>query len=131
MTKKKPVVYPYIPNSEPGAKRHMLAQIGVPGVEALYASIPEALRLNRRLNLPEALLSEHALRKHVEELLSRNSTCKERLNFRGAGCYQHYVPAVCDEINGRSEFLTAYAGSLRGSRKVSGSWSTPACWANC
>jgi glycine dehydrogenase subunit 1 len=28
----------------------------------------------------------------------------------GAGCYQHYVPAVCDEITGRSEFLTAYAG---------------------
>ena len=110
MTKKKPVVYPYIPNSEPGVKQHMLAQIGVPGVEALYASIPEALRLNRRLDLPEALLSEHALRKHVEELLSRNATCKERLNFRGAGCYQHYVPAVCDEINGRSEFLTAYAG---------------------
>jgi glycine dehydrogenase subunit 1 len=110
MTKKKPVVYPYIPNSEPGVKQRMLAQIGVPGVEALYASIPEALRLNRRLDLPEALLSEYALRKHVEELLSRNATCKERLNFRGAGCYQHYVPAVCDEINGRSEFLTAYAG---------------------
>ena len=110
MTKKKPVVYPYIPNSEPGVKQRMLAQIGVPGVEALYASIPEALRLNRRLDLPEALLSECALRKHVEELLSRNATCKERLNFRGAGCYQHYVPAVCDEINGRSEFLTAYAG---------------------
>ena len=28
----------------------------------------------------------------------------------GAGCYQHQVPAVCDEINQRGEFLTAYAG---------------------
>ena len=29
---------------------------------------------------------------------------------RTAGCYQHHVPAVCDEVNQRSEFLTAYAG---------------------
>ncbi len=28
----------------------------------------------------------------------------------GAGCWQHYVPAVCDEVNQRGEFLTAYAG---------------------
>ena len=32
------------------------------------------------------------------------------LSFLGAGCCQHHVPAVCDEINGRGEFLTAYAG---------------------
>ena len=32
------------------------------------------------------------------------------LSFLGAGCAQHHVPAVCDEINSRSEFLTAYAG---------------------
>jgi len=32
------------------------------------------------------------------------------LSFLGGGCYQHHVPAVCDEINGRSEFATAYAG---------------------
>jgi len=62
------------------------------------------------MDLPEPFLSEHDLTRHVEELLSQNSTCKDYLNFRGAGCYQHFVPAVCDEINGRSEFLTAYAG---------------------
>jgi len=32
------------------------------------------------------------------------------LNFLGAGCYHHYVPEICDEINSRSEFLTAYCG---------------------
>ena len=31
-------------------------------------------------------------------------------NFLGSGCWQHQVPAVCDEINSRGEFLTAYAG---------------------
>ena len=76
----------------------------------LYEDIPESLRLKRKMDLPEPFLSEYELTRHVEELLSQNATCKDHLNFRGAGCYQHFVPAVCDEINGRSEFLTAYAG---------------------
>ena len=50
------------------------------------------------------------MRRHVEGLLSKNKTCKDFVNFLGAGCWQHYVPAVCDEVNARSEFLTAYAG---------------------
>ncbi|MGA9190351.1 MAG: aminomethyl-transferring glycine dehydrogenase subunit GcvPA [Anaerolineales bacterium] len=110
MTKKKQVVYPYIPNSVPSVRRQMLAEIGVPDVNSLFEPIPEALRLDRRLNLPEPLLSEQDLRAHVEGLLARNASSNQRLNFRGAGCYQHYVPAVCDEINSRGEFLTAYAG---------------------
>jgi len=50
------------------------------------------------------------LRRHIEGILSKNKTCQEYLNFLGAGCWQHYVPAVCDEVNQRGEFLTAYAG---------------------
>jgi glycine dehydrogenase subunit 1 len=110
MGKKQPVVYPYIPNSEPAIKQQMLDEIGVASVEALYEDIPEALRMKRKMDLPEPFLSEYDLIRHVEEILSKNVTCKDYLNFRGAGCYQHFVPAVCDEINGRSEFLTAYAG---------------------
>ena len=50
------------------------------------------------------------LKRHVQSLLAQNRHCGEVLSFLGGGCYQHHVPAVCDEINGRSEFLTAYAG---------------------
>jgi glycine dehydrogenase subunit 1 len=110
MGKKQPVVYPYIPNSEPEVKQQMLDEIGVASIEALYEDIPEALRMNKKMNLPEPFLSEYDLIRHVEDILSQNITCKDYLNFRGAGCYQHFVPSVCDEINGRSEFLTAYAG---------------------
>jgi glycine dehydrogenase subunit 1 len=110
MNEKKPIVYPYIPNSEPSIKQEILNEIGVASVEALYEDIPEALRLKRKMDLPEPFLSEYDLFRHVEELLSKNLTCKDHLNFRGAGCFQHFVPAVCDEINSRSEFLTAYAG---------------------
>ena len=42
--------------------------------------------------------------------LAKNCTASEYVSFLGAGCYQHHVPAVCDEINRRGEFLTAYAG---------------------
>jgi glycine dehydrogenase subunit 1 len=110
MGKKQKIVYPYIPNSEPSIKQQMLDEIGVDSVEALYEDIPDALRLKKKMDLPDPFLSEHELTRHVEEILSQNETCKDHLNFRGAGCYQHFVPAICDEINSRSEFLTAYAG---------------------
>ncbi len=88
----------------------MLREIGAASEEDLYADIPLELRFRGRLDLPAPLASEHALRRHVEGLLAKNRTCGEYLNFLGAGCYQHQVPAVCDEVNGRGEFLTAYAG---------------------
>ncbi len=108
---KKGFVHPYIPNSVPEVKMEMLKEIGVRGAEELYAEmIPEKLRLRRVMDLPEPLLSERELKRHVEGILSKNVTCSEYLNFLGAGCWQHYIPSVCDEIAGRSEFLTAYAG---------------------
>ena len=110
MGKKKPTVYPYIPNSVPSAKNGMLKEIGARSVEDFFRDIPRKLQLKRSLNLPKPFLSEYSLKKHVQGILSKNKTCQEYLNFLGAGCWQHYVPAVCDEINQRSEFLTAYAG---------------------
>ena len=110
MSHRRPIHYPYIPNSDPAVKEEMLRVIGAGSIEELYADIPESLRLKERLNLPEPLLSEAELVRHVEGLLARNRTTKEHLSFLGAGCYQHHVPSVCDEINARGEFLTAYAG---------------------
>ncbi|MBW2057931.1 MAG: aminomethyl-transferring glycine dehydrogenase subunit GcvPA [Deltaproteobacteria bacterium] len=103
-------VYPYIPNSAPKVRTGMLREIGVKDVGELYSEIPPGLRLDGRLKIPEPLLSEFDLRRHVESLLFKNKTCKEYINFLGGGCWQHFVPAVCDEINSRGEFLTAYAG---------------------
>jgi len=110
MSTGKTKVYPFIPNSLPSVKEDMLRCIGAASIDDLYCEIPPGLRLERPLDLPEPCLSEQALRRHVEELLARNRTCQEFLSFLGAGCWPHYVPAVCDEINSRSEFLTAYAG---------------------
>jgi glycine dehydrogenase subunit 1 len=110
MTGKNPGIHPYIPNSVPEVQKEMLREIGARSIEELYAGIPERLRFKRKMNLPEPLLSEVELKKHMDDLLSRNASCGEYLSFLGGGCSQHDVPAVCDEINQRSEFLTAYAG---------------------
>jgi len=103
-------VHPYIPNSAPKVKAKMLEEIGVNDIDELYSDIPEHLRFRGKMNLPKPFLSEYEIKRHVEAILAKNRTCRENLSFLGGGCYQHYVPAVCDEINGRSEFLTAYAG---------------------
>jgi len=110
MAKKRPSVHPYIPNSAPENKRRMLEAIGVRDVDDLYDCIPESLKFKGEMNLPQPLSSECELKRHVDGLLGRNITSGEYLNFLGAGCWQHYVPAICDEVNGRAEFLTAYAG---------------------
>jgi glycine dehydrogenase subunit 1 len=92
----------------------MLDAIGVATVEELYGSIPSRLRVPGLLDLPSPLRSEYALRRHVEGVLERNQSCAERLSFLGGGCWPHYVPAVCDEIVNRGEFLTAYYGDTYG-----------------
>ena len=106
----RPPVHPYIPNSEPAVKDAMLAAIGARDIEELYAEIPQRLRMAGPLDLPAPLQAEADLVRHVEGMLNRNTSTREAISFLGAGCYDHHVPAVCDEINGRSEFLTAYAG---------------------
>ncbi len=104
-------VHPYIPNSVNDVKQEMLREIGAKDSEELYAEmIPERLRLRKRMSLPDALPSELDLRRHVERILTKNKTCSEHVSFLGGGCWQHFVPAVCDEIARRAEFLTAYSG---------------------
>ena len=103
-------VHPYIPNSVPDVKAEMLKAVGASSTDDFYADIPDSIRLRREMNLPQPILSECELVRHVEGILAKNKTTREYLSFLGAGCWQHQVPAVCDEINSRGEFLTAYAG---------------------
>ena len=102
--------HPYIPNSVPEVEQEMLHELGLNSLEELHAEVPDEIILKREMDLPEAFGSEYELRRHVEGVLKKNKTCADNLNFLGAGCWQHYVPALCDEINGKGEFVTAYGG---------------------
>ncbi|PVE94024.1 aminomethyl-transferring glycine dehydrogenase subunit GcvPA [Microbacterium sp. TPD7012] len=103
-------VHPYIPNTAPESRAAMLEAVGAESVEEFYADVPASLRLNRPLDLPAPLIAEQDLARHVRGILATNRSTEERLSFLGAGTYNHYVPAVVDEVIRRSEFLTAYAG---------------------
>lgn len=102
--------YPYIPNSNEAVRKEMLDFIGAKSVEEIYSFIPDEVRMKKPLDIPAPFTAEQELSKHMNSILAEDSTCEENISFLGAGCYDHYVPAICDEINGRSEFLTAYSG---------------------
>lgn len=102
--------HPYIPNSNENIQKEMLRELGLNSLEDLHVEIPEELKFKGKMNLPKPYGSEYELKRGINKLLAKNTSSNEYINFLGAGCWQHYVPAVCDEINSRSEFLTAYAG---------------------
>jgi glycine dehydrogenase subunit 1 len=88
-------------------RRKMLAEIGVDSIEALFADIPEQLRLREPLKLDQPR-SEQEVFEELRALAARNTSVEAELSFLGAGMYDHYVPAVVDAITQRSEFLTPY-----------------------
>lgn len=102
--------HPYIPNSDAAIQAKMLEEIGASCIEDFFKCIPQELRVKGKLEIPEPIPSEAALKRHVEGILSKNRTSSEALSFLGGGCWNHHVPAICDEVNSKSEFLTAYAG---------------------
>lgn len=105
-----PFIHPYLPNSVPAVKAAMLSAVGAESTEDFYADVPDDLRLNVQLDLPAPLLAEQDLVRHVRDVLSRDKVVTPGSSFLGAGTYNHFVPAVVDEVINRSEFLTAYAG---------------------
>jgi len=105
------LIHPYMPNSVPEMQEAMLKELGVSTIEELYSGIiPEELRFKGMLDIPAPIVGEFELKEHVMGILNKNTSCDEYSSFLGAGCYQHYVPALCDEVNSRAEFLTAYCG---------------------
>lgn len=101
--------HPYMANSVPSIKREMLDAIGVETIEELFEQIPTGHRLQRPIDLPPAL-TESELRRHMVTTLAKNKTAEQNLNFLGAGCWQHHVPAACDEVVRRNEWLTSVFG---------------------
>ena len=82
----------------------MLKQAGMNSLDDLYADVPEQIRFRGEYDLPEPM-SETEIRSLFEKLGEKN----RRLTVSaGAGCYDHYTPAVVPNIISRSEFLTSY-----------------------
>ena len=106
-----PQEHPYMANSNAINYLKMMEVAGVSDIEELFEQIPQEHRSVREISLEPSLRSETSLYRHMSDTLRKNSTCEENLNFLGAGCWQHYVPAICDEIVTRAEFLTPVWGT--------------------
>jgi len=96
----------YLPlNSEDRAD--MLARVGVASIDALFADIPAAQRLDHDLALPPGK-TEMDVERQLSGLAEKNIPAGTVPFFVGAGAYKHHVPASVDHLIQRSEFLTSY-----------------------
>lgn len=93
----------YLSHSEDDIKE-MLKRIGVESIDNLFDSIPEELRFNGELHLPQAK-SEWDLEQYLKEITKNDS---HKLSFLGGGIYNHFIPYIVPYLASRSEFLTAY-----------------------
>jgi glycine dehydrogenase subunit 1 len=99
--------HPLLPNLDDSVMSAMLQKVGAASVDDLFSDIPPALRLNRRLKLPEGE-SEYQVRREIQARLRQNRTPPDALCFLGGGVWPHYVPAAVESITSRQEFYTSY-----------------------
>src|SRR5579863_6322010 len=96
----------YLPLT-PTDRAEMLAAVGAPSIDALFADVPPAARLAGPVGLP-AHQGELEVERALGRLAARNRPAGAGPFFCGAGAYRHHVPASVDHIIQRSEFLTSY-----------------------
>lgn len=86
-------------------QQEMLKAIGMSSFDELFDGIPNEVRLKDQLDLPEGI-SEMEVSGKIEAISEGNIVFKHI--FRGAGAYDHYIPAAVKNITSKEEFLTAY-----------------------
>ncbi|BAF90246.1 glycine cleavage system P protein subunit 1 [Azorhizobium caulinodans ORS 571] len=96
----------YLPLT-PEDRTEMLARIGAPSVDALFADIPAAKLDPALADLP-AHKTELSVERTLGALSAQNVPAGSVPFFVGAGAYRHHVPATVDHLIQRSEFLTSY-----------------------
>src|SRR5271166_3465121 len=96
----------YLPLTERD-RREMLEAIGVDSIDALFADVPPAARLDGLLDLPRAM-GEIEVERAISEMAARNVAADSVPFFIGGGAYRHHIPAAVDHLIQRGEFLTSY-----------------------
>jgi len=91
----------------PDDVRAMLAAVGLDSLDQLFDMIPPEYRREGPLEIGPAL-TELELTAHVGALAGRNAGADVRPCFLGGGSYDHFIPAVVDNLAARGEFYTAY-----------------------
>lgn len=93
----------FIPSTQ-RQREEMLSAIGVGSIDELYDSVPDSIRLER-LEMPDGISEMQALERMTEYA---GQNLRFRYILRGAGAYDHYIPAIVGRVTSKEEFVTAY-----------------------
>ena len=97
----------YIPHTDEEIDG-MLAFLGLSTLDDLFAAVPEAVKLQRALELADGA-GEPDVLDHMERFADQNRARSDRLVcFAGGGAYDHEIPSVTRALAGRTEFVTSY-----------------------
>src|SRR6056297_2036910 len=89
-------------------RREMLRSIVADSIQEIIDSqVPAELQMQRPLDLPPAA-DEMALEGQLRRLAGKNASVSSHICFMGGGAYDHFIPAVVDEIASRGEYYTSY-----------------------
>ena len=88
-------------------KCEMLRQIDIDNTEQLFRDIPESIKLDKPMNLPDPM-TEPELDAYMKKLAAGNINTDDYACFLGAGAYDHYIPSVVRHVTSRQEFYTSY-----------------------
>jgi len=102
--KVKMIDFPYLPHTEKDIE-DMMHFLGIKDIDELYQDVPKLY--DKELNLPTSL-SELEVKERLNDLSSCNINIDEFGILRGAGVYNHYIPATVYSIASNRNFLTAY-----------------------
>lgn len=93
----------FTPHTQPEIKS-MLDAIGVSSMDQLFEEIPANVRAKPMDQIPLGI-GEQAMSRIMNALATQDAI---KLNFIGAGSYQHHIPAAVWDVVSRGEFMTAY-----------------------
>ena len=94
----------YIPNT--GKEQlEMLQSMDYSSMDDLFAAIPDEMKLKDGLDLPEGK-SELEVSRIMKGIAAKNKVFSSI--FRGAGAYNHYIPAVVGSVLSNESVQTAY-----------------------
>lgn len=94
----------FVPNTKE-QQQEMLKEIGFEKLDDLFAHIPDAVKFQGELNIPEGM-SEMEVSKAMKKMASKNVVFDSV--FRGAGAYKHYIPAIVNTVVSNETLQTAY-----------------------
>ncbi|HSK69937.1 MAG TPA: aminomethyl-transferring glycine dehydrogenase subunit GcvPA [Candidatus Limnocylindria bacterium] len=94
----------YLP-STPKDREEMLKFIGMSSLKDLFRDIPKEMLLEDSVGIAPGL-SEMEARAEMERIAARNTAFP--LILRGAGAYDHYIPAIVSTVTSKEEFVTTY-----------------------